>query len=81
MNNKKSEPVTLGQILDLIDKNRTAKDEFIHIRDGEESRIVCSAAVCWEGWKYLEHRIVGCIQMDSADNLSVWLHDEPQKEG
>ena len=70
--------VTLGQLLDLIDKTRSTEAETIQIM--EEGTVVCKALVCWKDWKYLEHRIVDCIQADSDDVISVWLETEFPKD-
>ena len=65
--------VTLGQLLDLIDKDRKS-DELISLR--EDGTTVCTAMVCWSGWKALENRAADAIEAKNNNNLWVWLKDE-----
>ena len=65
--------VTLGQFLDLIDKTRS--DEHCTIRIMQEGACLCSGMTCWEGWKFLENRVVDCVMAEDADCFAVWLKD------
>ena len=65
--------VTFGQFLDLIDKNRD--DEECTIKIMKEGAPICSGITCWEGWKFLEDRIVECIMAEDTDCFMIWLED------
>lgn len=65
--------VTFGQFLDLIDKNRDDEDCTIKIM--KEGAPICSGITCWEGWKFLEDRIVESVWAESTDCFMIWLED------
>lgn len=69
--------VTLGQLLDLLDKNRDSEDDQIKIM--QEGACICTGLTCWEGWKFLENRIVECIAAEEQDVILVWLAKEGTK--
>lgn len=66
--------ITLGDLIDLIDKDRESEEEVaIMDFDGEVMR----AKVRWNGWKGIEDREVNSIEA-SRNTLLVWL--EGRKE-
>jgi len=68
--------VTLGQLLDLIDKSRDSENETIKIM--KEGVCLCSGLVCWEGWRFLENRIVESIMAEKHDCFLIWLEDKDE---
>jgi hypothetical protein len=64
--------VTLGQLLDLIDRQR---DEDCTIKIMKEGVCLCSGMTCWEGWKFLENRIVEFIEAEDTGCFAIWLED------
>ena len=71
--------ITLGQLLDLIDKSRSSDDECIKIV--KEGKCLCTGLVCWDGWKYLEDRVVEFLEAEDTDVYTVWLKDSEDKDG
>ncbi len=69
--------VTLGQFLDLIDKSRDDEECTIHIM--KEGACLCSGVTCWEGWKFLENRIVESIMAEDTNSFAIWLEDVEDK--
>lgn len=65
--------VTVGQLLDLIDKNRES-EEVVNIMD-HNGNVQCKAMVCSEIWDGLEDRTVNSIQVE-GDALVIWLDDK-----
>lgn len=65
--------VTFGQLLDLIDKNRD--DEECTIKLMKEGAPICSGITCWEGWSFLENRIVESIMAEDTDCFLIWLEE------
>lgn len=68
--------VTLGQLLDILDKNRS--DEECTIKIMKEGACMCRGITCWEGWKFLEDRIVESIMAEDTDCIVVWLEDSKE---
>lgn len=69
-----ADKVTLGQLLDLIDKSRDSEDETIKIM--KEGTCLCSGLLCWDGWKFLEDRVVESIMAEKQDCFLIWLEDK-----
>ena len=65
--------VTVGQLLDLMDKNRES-EEVVNIMD-HNGNVQCEAMVCSEIWDGLEDRTVNSIQVE-GDALVIWLDDK-----
>ena len=65
--------VTVGQLLDLMDKNRES-EEVVNIMDNN-GNVQCKAMVCSEIWDGLEDRTVNSIQVE-GDALVIWLDDK-----
>lgn len=65
--------VTVGQLLDLMDKNRES-EEVVNIMD-HNGNVQCKAMVCSEIWDGLEDRTVNSIQVE-GDALVIWLDDK-----
>lgn len=65
--------VTLGQLLDLIDKPRESENDTIKIM--QEGACVCSGKTCWDGWKYFEDRIITLLIAVDTDTFAVWFED------
>ena len=65
--------VTVGQLLDLMDKNRES-EEVVNIMDNN-GNVQCKAMVCSEIWDGLEDRTVNSIQVED-DALVIWLDDK-----
>ena len=63
--------VTFGQLLDLIDKQRN--DDECTIKIMKEGACLCSGITCWEGWKFLEDKIVESIMAEDTDCFLIWL--------
>lgn len=69
--------VTLGQLLDLLDKSRD--DEECTIQIMKEGACMCSGITCWEGWKFLENRIIESMMALDTDCIAIWLEDPEDK--
>ena len=65
--------VTVGQLLDLMDKNRES-EEVVNIMD-HNGNVQCKAMVCSEIWDGLEDRTVNSIQAED-DAINIWLDDK-----
>ena len=65
--------VTVGQLLDLMDKNRES-EEVVNIMD-HNGNVQCKAMVCSEIWDGLEDRTVNSIQAE-GDVLKIWFDDK-----
>lgn len=70
--------VTLGQILDLIDKDRTS-EELVKLMNGNDGEAEAYAKVCSCIWKGIEHRKVNSLQAN-ADHIEIWLESEEQND-
>ena len=70
--------ITLGQILDLIDKDRTS-EEFVKLMNGDDGEAEACAKVCSCIWKGIEHRKVNSLQAN-MDHIEIWLEREEQND-
>lgn len=70
-----SKPVTLGQFLDLIDRNRYS-EEHINLMNGN-GEVLVRGMVCYDAWE--EDREINSISINEDCEYMVWLED--RKEG
>ena len=65
--------VTLGQLLDLIDKRRESETDTIKIM--QEGICLFSGMTCWEGWRHFEKYTIELLIAENADTFAIWLED------
>ena len=70
-----SNPVTLGQFLDLIDRNRYS-EEHINLM-GKNGEVIVRGMVSFDYWE--EDREINSISINEDCEYQVWLED--RKEG
>ena len=68
----KDSEVTLGQILDLLDKNRDS-EEMVEIMNCT-GQVQCRAMVCSVTWQGIEDKTVNSMQAN-RNYLQIWLND------
>lgn len=65
--------ITLGQIIDLLDKNRENED-IVEIMDLDRNCVQCRAMTCSAVWKGIEDKTVNSMQAE-GNCLQIWLND------
>lgn len=69
--------MTLKELIDVIDKDRSSRDELIHIIDDEHGNI--TAPTSNPIWDKMQDREVGAIEAAAELEINVWLKEEEDK--
>lgn len=69
--------MTLKELIDVIDENRSSRDELIHIIDDEHGNI--TAPTSNPIWDKMQDREVGAIEAAATWEINVWLKEEEDK--
>lgn len=67
--------ITIGDILDLIDKSREGID-VIQIMNPDSGEVEMSGVISSKLWKPLENRVVNSIQADGKMLMTLWIERE-----
>lgn len=68
--------MTVKELIDVIDINRSYENEMIHIINNEHEELV--APTSSPVWKYYENRIIDGLEACGPNHYNVWLEDEKE---
>ena len=69
--------MTLKELIDVIDEDRSSRDELIHIIDDEHGNI--TAPTSNPIWDKMQSREVEAIEAAATWEINVWLKEEEDK--
>ncbi len=69
--------MTLKELIDVIDKDRSSREELIHIIDDEHGNI--TAPTSNPIWDKMKDREVVAIEAATTLEVDVWLKEEEDK--